>query len=336
MSVIQKGRFLIIGLLFLSACGSDPFDVDVSQVELDQVQLRVDQELKNSSSIKQAHKELLQESAVIYGTYFQNILQLGEVEKPMAHENIQGFMKDPMMSDVQNQIDSCYSQTEISSQGFIQAFKHYKYYFPEDTIPDIAFYNSGFNYGIYPMPTFIGIGLEWYIGSGNKLLERLPPAQFPKYLKDKMDEKFMVADAIRGWLLVKNTDKIKGKQMLDQLVYFGKIAYIVKACLPKEEDYIKFGYLPRQYEWCAQNEFLIWKTLVNEDLLFTKDSRTINSFIGNAPFTKGFSSESPGKLAFFIGYNMVEDYMKANETTNDYTYRYDPIHSSLNLDASLS
>jgi len=313
MSVFQKGLLLFIGVIFIASCQSDPFDIDIGPIDIDQLHLRIDKSLAEASSVEEGHKALFENHEMIYGTYFQNILQLGNVNESVAPNNMKGFLNDPMMKDVQFQVDSCFSQNEILADEFIDAFEHFKYYFPQDTVPDIVFYNSGFNYGIFPMPSFIGVGLEWYIGKGNHLLTRLPPAQFPKYLKDKMDEEYMVADALRGWLLVKNTDKIKGKELIDQLVYFGKIAYITKACLPGEEEHIKFGYQPGQFAWCEQNEFMIWKSLVNEDLLFTKDARTINSFTGNAPFTKGFSSESPGKIAFFIGYNMVEDFMKKNQ-----------------------
>jgi len=312
MSAIQKGFFLVIISWLFIGCDNDRFDIDVSSVSIDQRLVRIDEALSASVSVRENHEDILSKESLIYGVYYQDILQLGDIIQPSAHENLKGFLKDPMMTEVQAEIVKAFPEGEIYEEAFQDAFRHYKHYFPKESTPHIAFYNSGFNYGIYPTPEFIGIGLEWYIGKDNKMLERLPPSQFPQYLRDKMDPSFMVADALRGYLLVKYSDKVDGKQLINQLVYFGKIAYLMDACMPDAADHLKYGYQASQAEWCKQNEFQVWKSLVSEDLLYSKDRKMINGFIGNAPFTKGFSDKSPGKIAFFIGKMMVKDYAEAN------------------------
>ncbi len=305
--------FIIFSLLILTSCDTNRFDVDINQVELDNSFVRLDVELQNGSDslekMKEVHDQLIEKYPQVYTSYFSKILQLGDPSQPSAYQNVFAFVNDKMMVEVQQEVSAEFGKDLVGRQKIQNALKRYSVFFPEDTIPSVAMYNSGFNYGIYPTSSYIGIGLEWYVGADNELLKRLPPSQFPRYLKEKMQREYLPSDAIRGYLLVKHSDKVEGNTLLSQLVYFGKIAYLMDALMPEEPDYLKYGYTLEQAEWCEANEFNIWKTLVKDELLYVKDRKKINSYIGNAPYTKGFSEESPGKLAFFIGKVMVADYM---------------------------
>ena len=48
-------------------------------------------------------------------------------------------------------------------------------------------------------------------------------------------------------------------------------------------------------------------------LLFSSKESEFRSFLHHAPFVKGLPNESPGRLAYFIGYKMVNSYMKNNQ-----------------------
>ena len=57
---------------------------------------------------------------------------------------------------------------------------------------------------------------------------------------------------------------------------------------------------------------MVWKTIVDQDILFTTDKKILSDWIGRGPFTQGFSEESPAELAYFMGKQMVKDFMKEN------------------------
>ena len=62
-----------------------------------------------------------------------------------------------------------------------------------------------------------------------------------------------------------------------------------------------------------ENETGIWEHFVQEDLLFSKKENEFRSFVNYAPFAKGMPKESPGRVAYFIGYRIVSEYMKNNK-----------------------
>lgn len=104
--------------------------------------------------------------------------------------------------------------------------------------------------------------------------------------------------------------------------------YLTKRMLPNQPDSLIFGYTPQQYKWCQRNENNIWTYLIENKLLFTTNLLDINKMINDAPFTSGFSRESPGRTAVWIGYRIVEQFMERNQEytlddlmkVNDYQY----------------
>ena len=75
----------------------------------------------------------------------------------------------------------------------------------------------------------------------------------------------------------------------------------------------KFRFTVEQMTWAEENEASIWEYFIEEDLLFSKKEIEFRSFLNYAPFAKGMPNEAPGRVAFFIGYKMVSDYMKNNK-----------------------
>jgi hypothetical protein len=56
----------------------------------------------------------------------------------------------------------------------------------------------------------------------------------------------------------------------------------------------------------------MWTYLIENDLLFSTDNMIIRKLTGEAPFTSYFSNESPGQAAIWLGFRIVESYMKKN------------------------
>ena len=57
---------------------------------------------------------------------------------------------------------------------------------------------------------------------------------------------------------------------------------------------------------------MMWAFLVEHKLLFNTDKFIIDQFIQDGPFTKDFSKDSPGRAGVWLGYRVVESYMKHN------------------------
>jgi hypothetical protein len=85
--------------------------------------------------------------------------------------------------------------------------------------------------------------------------------------------------------------------------------------LPGVPDSIKTGYTKDQLNWCKENEGLIWSFLLKNEDINSINPATIQTYIGEGPFTQGFSQEySPGNIGQWIGWQIVKKYADKNSS----------------------
>ena len=78
-------------------------------------------------------------------------------------------------------------------------------------------------------------------------------------------------------------------------------------------DSIKTGYTKKQLDWCNENEGLIWSYIVKNEDLNSLNPAIIQTYIGEGPFTQGFSQEhSPGNLGQWIGWQVLKKFTGKN------------------------
>jgi hypothetical protein len=89
--------------------------------------------------------------------------------------------------------------------------------------------------------------------------------------------------------------------------------YCIDKMLPDVPMEDKFCFSKAQMDWVEENEVAIWQHIVDKDLLFSTDEKKFRTFVNYAPFAKGMPPEAPGRVAYYIGYKMVNEYMDNNE-----------------------
>ena len=306
-------KYLIILLLTLSlfSCATDPLDIDTSSIEVEIKVRRMEQELfqPESNNIIETHDYLLEKYGSLYQLFFENMLGEGSVFDPMASSYLEKFIGNQDMQNFYNEINTKFHDFNVYENEFRDAFKNYKYYFPDSTIPEIVTFYSNFNANAFPLENRLGIGLDMYLGSENEIVKSIPTASLPQFIKDKMDSTFLVADGIKYWLFNRFFED-DNPDFLAEIISSGKIMYLMDAILPNKSDAIKIGYTESELNWCKTNEVNIWEILINEELLYSKDQKKIAQFTANGPFTKGLPEESPSMVGVWIGWQMVRDYVE--------------------------
>jgi hypothetical protein len=101
--------------------------------------------------------------------------------------------------------------------------------------------------------------------------------------------------------------------VMAEMIHEGKLFYFVKCMLPEIKDDLIFGFNPGQLKFCVNNENQMWQYLIEKNLLFSTDQLTKRKLTGEAPFTGYFSKESPGRAAAWIGFRIIESYMRKNK-----------------------
>ncbi len=310
--------FLNMGLIFaLTSCNRNKHDIDVSEIEVTMEWQRLDRDFLKfrKGEFEVVNRELGRQYGAFYDRYLRSIVGLGAKDDPALAYRVKDFVNDREVYEIFEVTDKEYQDITEEKKAIEKAFAYYRHYFPERTVPKIVSYVSVFTYAVAATDSVLGIGLDMFLGNGNKLYERY---SIPKYIRQKSDRKYLPYSAVRGWVTSEFDDGEIRNDLLSIMVDYGKTLYAMDALFPFADDYLKIGYTPAQIKWCEQNEGMIWARLVEGQKLFSTDQNDIRALTGPGPFSSGFPKESPGQLGFWVGWQIVRAYMdKHPEVTLD-------------------
>lgn len=302
----------IILLTFVS-CKTDQYKVNTKGINPEISIKRLENDLfgVDPAGISEKVPELKED----YGSFlqlFSYVINIGDVNDTNWSDYISLFCTDKTNNEVYAEIKEVYPDLKDLETELKKGFSRYLYYFPERSIPSVYTCITGFNNSLIVGDSVIGIGLDLYLGAD---CEYYPKLGFYGYQSAKMTPSnivpdFMYAMASTDWDfqgMNYSTDNT-----LSEMIHEGKLMYFVKSMISDTEENLIFGYTPDQMEFCRNNEGMMWQYLVENDLLFDTDQFTIRKLTGDAPFTSYFTNQSPGKAAVWLGFRIVESYMKNN------------------------
>lgn len=316
-NLLKNGLGLFALLAFfigISGCSENKLEIDTSNITVSLEVERMEIDLFNSNmQSTEKHQILQQKYGDLYTIFFESMLREGSIHDPMAPTYLQKFVENEDMQAINSSIQSKFAdfgkyQTELN-----EAFKRYRYYFPDSTLPKIVTFYSNFNSNIFPINNTLGIGLDMYLGPESEIVSKISTELLPQFIKNKMKEEYLVSDAMKFWLF--NRFYQEGSDFLSTIIATGKIMYLLDAMLPTTEDRIKMDYAQTDIDWCQQNESNIWKNIVDNDILYSKDQKVIMQYITDGPFTKGLPEDSPSRVGFWLGWQMVRDYMNKSDVS---------------------
>jgi len=311
-------RFWITVLLlslFLISCENDkgPIVPDVSEVQIDYDIIRYDQEMKTASI-----EELEKKYPAFSDKFFKHIIPVKRDPNPEALFDTIRSQKEFL-----NLVDTCqiaFSNFDKLKEELDQSFKFLKYYLPAIDIPDIYTIVSGFAYQRFLLEdeeknNIVGIGLDMFLG-GTFPYSRIAldnPA-FSNYLTRSFNKDHLPKKLIE-LLLEDHIPKPKGSTLLDQMVYNGKKLYLLDRIIPYASDTIVMEYTNDQWNWIQNNEIEIWAYFLKEKLFYETSNQKIGKYVNPSPHSPGMPPGAPGRTANYIGWQIVEHFMKRNPET---------------------
>lgn len=306
--------YLIIFLSFvISSCSGDKLDVDVSNVEVDLNFERFEKEMFEGSTPEEMAKineNLIEKGGELYEFYVYEMLRAGSVYDDSIGTLLSFYVNDSMMQMMMEDLETEFSDFNIVEEQLIDVFKRLKYHLPNSPQPNkIITYNGAFTFGVVSTDSVIGIGLDMYLGAQNRLVREI---RFPQYMKEKMTRDYLSLDVAQSWLMTNVLEEDQGETFLSSMIYYGKLRYILKALIPKSEDHIIMRYNPEEYDFAVASEFEIWEYLIEMNWIYSIDMKVKLRFFEEAPSTVGIDG-SPGRIGQFMGWQIVKQYMEANE-----------------------
>ena len=294
--------FLVILVLF--SCTSNRKKLDLKINRFDQALFLI-----NEENIEDVSVELQANFGTFNEVFSSQIMQKGNLTNEQYLQEILHFTHHKDMREAYDSVAISFADFTNFEKELEFAFWQFSDYFPSYPIPEITTFFGGFNYGVVTYDDNIAIGLENFLGENSKYYQLLGS---PQYLRFQKQKKFISANVMEVWLNEYFQQYLDGRDLLSQLIYKGKIMYCIDKMLPKLLIENKFRFTSEQMNWVEENEVSIWQYIVNEDLLFSNDNQKFRTFIDYAPFAKGMPSEAPGRVAYYIGYKMVNEYMDNN------------------------
>lgn len=295
-----------------SSCNNNPLKIDVSDVNVPKVDVnRLEHDLFNidTSNIKAETEKLQTRYGNFYAIFIRNIINNGGTQDSSYAQRIKQFISDKDMRNAYNDCKKAYPSTDFLNEGLTNLFQHFKYYFPDKNLPKPITMMSGFNYTVVKIDSTLAIGLEMYLGKDNVFYKMLA---LPNYKTAYMNKANIIPDAARAWMFTEFPYNMDKNDFLSEIVYMGKIMYLTDALLPEVHDSLKIQYTREQLEYCEQNEFNVWSYFAAQKLLYTTDHAEIMKYTTEGPFTSAFSKDSPPRIAYWVGWQIVRQYMKKN------------------------
>lgn len=195
-------------------------------------------------------------------------------------------------------------------QSLGNAFARVLYLYPDWTLPTLYLFVSGFNASLVWVGEDLGIGADMYLGSDYAYYNRV----VHHYQKQTMRKECIPADVVSAYLFRHIPYTAKQARLIDQMLYRGKIMYLLSLCFPNLPGYEVMGYTPDQWIWAKEHERDIWNLLMDQRALFKYDNLTLASYLNDGPFTAEISQDCPARIGTWIGWQIAAAFMHNHST----------------------
>lgn len=308
---LTRFSLLLIIIVVIGGCNwhKDRLQIDVSGIRIPDVKIhRYDRDLYKIpvNDLQAGLKKIQNEYYFFLGTDLND-------EKKL--EEMKSYLENPRNIDFQQTCEKQYGDLSKVEKDLTEAFRHWKYYFPDARIPRVYTYISGGDYTnpiqladsvlIIALDNYLGKDFKPYFADGLSL-----------YQVERMKEDHIVPDCVREIINATYQGKAAPTTLLGAMVEAGKRQYLIDALIPDIPDHLKMDYSPEQYDWVKKNETHIWAALVENRLLYSSDGQNFQLFLADGPYTMEFSKDSPPRLGEWIGLQIIRSYMQKNPEIN--------------------
>jgi len=313
---------LIIGIIIEGCHRGKGKDIpDVSNIEIDLKLRRFERDLfsLDTSKMEQGMAVLESKFPEFSKLYFGVIL--GSPDPRIApdgrEEYVKGFISHPQVRKLYDTCTTAFQNTDALEAEFNQAFRLFKYYFPEQPTPTVTTFISE-----YSLATFVygkndlAVGLDFFLGENYPYQAYNPQnANFSKYLTRTFNKDHLVLKTLKP-LVQDLLGNLPGNRLLDHMIHNGKELFILDRLLPNTPDSVKLEFTPKQVQWCKDNELEMWAHFLREDLLYSTDWGKYRKLVEYSPNSPGMPAEAPGRTANWVGWQIVKSFMSRHPETS--------------------
>lgn len=294
-----------------SSCSDAQRKADISDIDLAIKIGRFDQAFwdLDTLNMRETVSAMIEVYPEMSSIYLENVLRFGRVDSDITWDTYRIFRRDTAVNALYTDVEEKYKDVEEIEKQLSLAFRRGKYFFPAIPTPNIYMHVSGFNQSIVVGSDFLSLSADNYMGENYPIYEKVG---IYNYQRANMTPEKVVSDYLTAWVSSEFTLNKAETTLLDEIVYRGKIMYVLSVLLPDSKKDVLMGYTPEQWAWSMDHEAQMWGSMLADKAIFSQDMIKNGGYLNDGPFTIHFSQESPARGGIFIGWRIVETYMKNN------------------------
>lgn len=285
-----------------------PVDISIRRFEKDLFGM-------DSLNFERQNDSLRDAYPTFYGIFVENVMNFGRVNTPdQAYKReVLRFVQTPDIRSLYDTVMLRFPNLAVQQKQLNSCFRYLKYYFPKRPTPQVISHISAFGPAVFTVEDkYIGLNLDMYLNPNYPFYNT---ADFPYYLQRRFQPEYIPANVMKAYIQGLYEAPVDEKRLIDQMLYEGKLLYFLDMTMPDTPDSLKLGYTQTQLDWCAKNEAEIWSFFLTNDLLYNSQQREYSKYLNEAPTSSGMPSESPGRTAIWVGWQIVRKYMENNPKT---------------------
>ncbi len=322
-NIIKNIQFAIYALLLavLAGCGKgcthNKLRINVSDVKAELKLDRFEQDLfacKDSADVSMLYDKYPE----FYFIFAQGIMGFRPHGDSLNKAEMLQFIQHPRLRYLYDTTQTIFGDMKKYREELSDALKHFRYYFPNDSLPQFITFISEFGAPGYYDDKYIGIGLDLYLGR-NFMYYQAPELEFPQFKIRQFSQEYLVRDAVSSLIHSKimRTEN-PPSVFISRAVEAGKHLYLLDALCPEMEDSVKIKYTASQLEWMKNVEKEMWVDLVNRKVLYNTNRFENERYFNDGPFTSApnVSQEAPPRVGEWLGWQIVKKYMATHPNTS--------------------
>jgi len=315
--MMRKIIFLAAVAAILCSCNKERFfpdkmePVEIEIVRFDSVILSLP---TDSAGLREGLERVQQEDPYAFAAFTDNVVGVDYEDLDGVAAELGLFLNDTVygFKAVNQKAKEEFEDISYLKSCLNNAFTRTHYLYPEWELPTLYFMITGFQGNAFMLEsTDFLIGVDMYLGS-----------DFPyyngvvyDYQKKMMNKDCIVGHVVMNYLYYHLTYAPKQDRLLDRIIYQGKIHYMMHQLMPGRKPSYIIGWTDAEWAWCEKHEKQIWGVICDKQDLFSTVPMTVNSYVNDGPFTSEISQESPSKVGIWIGWQIIESYMKKHPET---------------------
>ncbi len=254
--------------------------------------------------------------------YVENIMGINAADTSEVAATLPMFLNDTVygFQETNRSVRRIYANMSDVESQLGDAFGRLRYLYPDCEVPEITCLVSGFNASLFfweplNIEVFrdeklrIGVSLDMYLGKDYPLYNKV----VWNYQKQTMDKKFIAGDVVSACLFRMIPFNSSKSRLLENMLYRGKVMYLMSVLMPKEKPWDVMGYTKEQWQWLEHNERAIWQLMIDRHDIFKTENTVLTSYLNDGPYTAEVSQEAPPRLGTWIGWRIAQSYMEHNQ-----------------------